>query len=436
VQKAKAMDEADNLVRKHYLATKATLVAKGYKEQDADRLAGVRIFDEAPGNFNLNTAGIVAASGSWDKDAGFANEYLRKMGHGYGNGYWGESMEDVFRLALAGTDKIVHSSSTTLYGALDNDDMFMYMGGLASAVRSIDGKTPELVVTNTRDPGKGEMTPIDEFIGKEFRSRYVNPVWIDGMKKEGYAGAGEMRAFVEYMWGWDATASSVVDDAMWKETFDVYVKDKYGKDLKSFFDTRSPFAYQDIVARMLETVRKDYWQADAETKTKLVREFIESVNAHGVSCSDTTCGNARLLEYALDAAPAAGIAAADVARARAALEKAIGKRIDVAARALRDFAVRNDAREVAATESAQTAAATADAVAQTAAQPAAAPGKAAAAAAQLRGLLLEASKRTKSAAQSAVAAGTEESPFAILWLGLPLLGVLWFWRQRYRRLHA
>jgi cobaltochelatase CobN len=342
----------------------------------------------------------------------------------------------VFRLALAGTDKIVHSSSTTLYGALDNDDMFMYMGGLASAVRSIDGKTPELVVTNTRDPGKGEMTPIDEFIGKEFRSRYVNPVWIDGMKKEGYAGAGEMRAFVEYMWGWDATASSVVDDAMWKETFDVYVKDKYGKDLKSFFDTRSPFAYQDIVARMLETVRKDYWQADAETKTKLVREFIESVNAHGVSCSDTTCGNARLLEYALDAAPAAGIAAADVARARAALEKAIGKRIDVAARALRDFAVRNDAREVAATESAQTAAATADAVAQTAAQPAAAPGKAAAAAAQLRGILLEASKRTKSAAQSAVAAGTEESPFAILWLGLPLLGVLWFWRQRYRRLHA
>lgn len=177
VQMAKAQDETDNLVRKHYLATKATLIAKGYLAADADRLAGVRIFDEPPGTYNLNTSNIAAASGSWDKDTGMANEYIRKMGHGFGNGFWGESMEDVFRLALEGTEKVVHSSSTTLYGALDNDDMFMYMGGLAAAVRSVsaDGKTPDMVITNTRDPGKPEMTGIDEFVGKEFRSRYVNP---------------------------------------------------------------------------------------------------------------------------------------------------------------------------------------------------------------------------------------------------------------------
>ena len=50
---------------------------------------------------------------------------------------------------------------------------------------------------------------MDKFIGTEFRSRYVNPTWIEGMKKEGYAGAGEMRQFVEYLWGWDATAPEV-----------------------------------------------------------------------------------------------------------------------------------------------------------------------------------------------------------------------------------
>ena len=61
----------------------------------------------------------------------------------------------------------------------------------------------------------------DKFIGTEFRSRYVNPTWIEGMKKEGYAGAGEMRSFVEYLWGWDATAPEVIDDAKWKETFDL-----------------------------------------------------------------------------------------------------------------------------------------------------------------------------------------------------------------------
>ncbi len=60
-------------------------------------------------------------------------------------------------------------------GQLDNDDMFMYVGGLAAAVRNIDGKSPEIVVTNTRDPGNPEMTSIDKFIGTEFRSRYINP---------------------------------------------------------------------------------------------------------------------------------------------------------------------------------------------------------------------------------------------------------------------
>jgi cobaltochelatase CobN len=151
-----------------------------------------------------------------------------------------------------------------LYGALDNDDMFMYMGGLATAVRNIDGTEtgPEMVVTNTRDPGRPEMTSIDRFIGSEFRSRYVNPTWIEGMKKEGYAGAGEMRSFVEYLWGWDATATETVNDLMWKEAFDVYVQDKHDMGMAEFFEKSSPFAYQDITARMLETVRKGYWKAE------------------------------------------------------------------------------------------------------------------------------------------------------------------------------
>jgi len=165
-----------------------------------------------------------------------------------------------------------------------------------------------------------------------------------------------------------------------------------------------------------------------------VREFVDSVNAHGVSCSDTTCGNARLLEYALDAAPAAGVAAADVARARATLEKAIGKRVDAAARELREFAVRNDAREAAASAAAQAEVNAAAGKAE--ARPDAVPGAAAGAVEQLRGVLLEQAKRTKSAARAAVAASVDESPRAILWLGLPLLGVLVFWRYRYRRLHA
>ncbi len=345
VQKVKALDEADNQVRQHYLAIKAALIAKGVPAEDADRMAGVRIFDEPPGFYNLNTSAIVAKSGSWDDEAGFANDYIRKMGHGYGNGYWGEPMPDVFAMALSGTDTVVHSNSTALYGTLDNDDMFMYMGGLAAAIRGLDGKTPELLITDSRDPGKPAMTSLDKFIGREFRSRYVNPTWIKGMQKEGYAGAGAMREFVEYLWGWDATAPEVVDDAMWQETFATYVEDKNELGMKQFFEEKSPFAYQDITARMIETIRKDYWKTDEQTRSKLVSEYVESVATHGANCTDVSCGNGRLLRYVMEQAVKSGVPAPTLAKARAALEKAMGRTIEMAAAELEGFAKRNDARE-------------------------------------------------------------------------------------------
>ena len=345
VQRVKVLDEADNLVRKHYLATKQALIAQGYKADLADRMAGVRIFDEPPGSFNLNTSGIAAASGSWDSESGMANEYIRKMGHGYGNGFWGESMEDAFRLTLSDVDTVVHSSSTALYGALDNDDMFMYMGGLATAIRSISGESPETLITNTRDPGKPEMTSVDKFVGQEFRTRYVNPTWIRGMQKEGYAGAGAIREFVEYMWGWDATVDTVVDGRMWQETYETYVVDQHNLGMKQFFEEKSPFAFQDITARMIETIRKDHWNADEATRTRLLEEYIGSINEHGVSCTEVSCGNGRLLEYVMQEAAKANIPAPALDAARAALEQAMGKKIEVAAEELRAFAKRNDAAE-------------------------------------------------------------------------------------------
>ena len=402
VQRVKLIEEADNYVRRHYLKTKAFLVDRGYTEEDADRRAGVRIFDEAPGLFNLNTSGIVTASGSWDTDTGMAEEYLSKMGHAYGNGFWGEPMEDVFRLALSGTEKVVHSSSTMLYGALDNDDFYMYMGGLATAIRNIDGTTPELVVANSRDPGRPEMTAIDKFIGSEFRSRYVNPTWIGGMQREGYAGAGEMRAFVEYLWGWDATVTDVVDDAMWQESFAVYVEDKHELGMKAFFEAESPFAYQDMTGRLVETIRKGYWEADRETLDRLLIEYVESVTTHGVGCAEHTCGNPRLLEYVLNEARLAEIPGEDLEAFQEALEQALGVDIETAARAAEAFVRRNEA-ESGPTEN-------------------------------LDGFRMEESiSELESAPAVPVDQSLGDAERAALWVGIPVLGLLVAWRVWQRR---
>jgi cobaltochelatase CobN len=194
VQKVNLLEEPDNYVREHTLANAKRLAQSGHDDREALRRASIRIFDEPPGQYNLNVARIVQNSGTWEGEDAITNDYFRKMGHGFGNGSWGESMEDAFRLTLSGTETVVHSRSSTLYGTLDNDDFFMYAGGLAQAVRALDGKSPELLVADLQAFGKERLAPISEFMGQEFRSRSTNPLWIEGMMKEGYAGAHEMRS--------------------------------------------------------------------------------------------------------------------------------------------------------------------------------------------------------------------------------------------------
>ncbi|MFQ5964515.1 MAG: cobaltochelatase subunit CobN [Candidatus Scalinduaceae bacterium] len=300
VQMVKMLDENDNLVRQHIREVTEKLIQQGWPEKKAEQYAAVRIFDEPPGRYDLNVSRIVSASGSWENESVVTEDYFSHMSYGYGNGLWGEPMKEVYKMVLSGTDMVLHSRSTNLYGTLDNDDFFMYAGGLAAAIRELDGQSPDLVITNIMNPARPEMTAIDRMMGMELRSRYWNPEWIKGMKNEGFEGANKMAEFVENMWGWQVTMPETIDASRWEQTFDVYVADKYGMDLEEFFREKNPYAYQALTARMLETTRKGYWQPTEEVKQTLATEYIKSVTEHGAACSELICNNPVLEKYAMD----------------------------------------------------------------------------------------------------------------------------------------
>ncbi|MFN3531363.1 MAG: cobaltochelatase subunit CobN [Candidatus Brocadia sp.] len=329
VQMVKMLDEEDNWVRQHIRELTEKLMQKGWPQKKAEQYASIRIFDEAPGRYNLNVSRIVSASGSWENDSIVADEYLKRMSYGYGNGLWGEPMEDVYKMVLSGTKMVVHSRSTNLYGTLDNDDFFMYAGGLAAAIRELDGKSPELAVTNMMNPARPEMTTIDRMMGMELRSRYWNPKWIEGMKKEGFEGANKMSEFVENMWGWQVTVPETIDAARWEQTFEVYIEDKYKMDLKEFFNKKNPYAYQALTARMLEAVRKGYWQPVENIKQTLVKEYAETVAVHGAACCEHTCNNPAFQQYTMDILNAPGLVIPDtLVKYTEVLETAIGKTLN------------------------------------------------------------------------------------------------------------
>ncbi|HCE03584.1 MAG TPA: hypothetical protein DEQ98_10120, partial [Acidobacteria bacterium] len=202
------------------------------------------------------------------------------------------------------------------------------------------------------------------------------------------------------LWGWDATVSDVVDAAMWQETFAVYVEDKHDLGMDAFFDDNSPFAFQDMTARMIETIRKEHWDADDVTRTRLLTEYVDSVVTHGVGCADHTCGNARLLEYVLEEGARNGVPVPALDQFQAAMEEAIGTDIESAARAMEAFVRRNESGP-RYTEN-------------------------------IEGLRMEERRPETPVAQTSDLT-REAGAWDAVWVGAPILGLLAVWRLRRRR---
>lgn len=309
---AKEQDEEDNILRANVQKTKRLLMEKGISEDKAERLATVRIFSEPPGAYGTGLSNVIPLSNTWENEKQVVDVYFMRMSHMFGQGFWGEKIEQksgiaevkedisliLFKSSLSGTKMAVHSRSGNVYATLDNDDFFEYLGGTAMAIRVVDGKTPEIYVTNMSNPKQPKQETLEKFMGREMRSRYLNPEWIKAMMKEGYAGARFVDKGVEHLWGWQVTVPEAVDSAKWDEMYETYVLDRNGLNIKKMFrQSKNMWAYQSLVARMLETVRKDYWKPDKKVIETLAREYAESVKEVGLVCCDHTCNNPFLTSF-------------------------------------------------------------------------------------------------------------------------------------------
>ncbi|MDY6853673.1 MAG: cobaltochelatase subunit CobN [Thermodesulfobacteriota bacterium] len=326
VQKAGAQRDIENLISRHNARIKTRLINSGMDEKKAEIFSKIRIFTERPGSYGTGVSEMTGNSGIWESNEEIVKVYENRIGYAFGLGKWGEEAKDLLRENLKGVDVAMHSISSNIYGTMDNDDVFQYLGGLSLAVKKERGERPDTLITMQRIPDRIEVEGITKTIGRELRTRYLNPKWIEGMKREDYAGAREMEKFVEYMWGWQVTAPFAINKTKWEQTYEVYVKDKYGLEIKEFFNKANPWAYQSITARMLESIRKDYWKADKNISKKLAVEYAVNVIEKGVACCDHTCNNPILNQMVLNIISIPGVMSPEmVERFRLAIEQAMGK---------------------------------------------------------------------------------------------------------------
>ncbi|WP_300669927.1 cobaltochelatase subunit CobN [Desulfoluna sp.] len=329
VQQAIAANDVENFLAKHSLKTRKMLEDKGIPAKRAETLSRIRIFTEKPGSYGNGVSELIGMSGFWESDQEIADVWKRRTGFAFGQGLWGEEAEGLLAENLKGVAATVHTSSSSLYGTMDNDDVFQYLGGLSLAVEKETGKRPDVVLTRQTRPETVTVEGIEKTVGRELRSRYINPKWITAMKKEDYAGARQMSNFVEYMWGWQVTVPHAVKETSWQQTYDVYVKDSLDLDLKKFFDEANPWAYQSLTARMLESVRKGYWKADEAVTKNLAKEYAMGVVEKGVACCDHTCNNPLLNQMVVTLVSMPGMLSPEmVEKFTIAMEEAVGKKLE------------------------------------------------------------------------------------------------------------
>lgn len=298
VNVVKTDTNADNPLLHNIATTRAELEAQGVAPAEAERFASVRLFSVPSGTYGAGLDHAIQQADSWTNEQQVAGVFFNRMSHLFGQGFWGaraasgtnaDLSPTLLRLALKGAKGVVHSRSSNVYGAIDSDDFYQYLGGTAMAVREVNGKSAETLVTDLSNPNAGETMTLQRYMGREMRARYLNPKWIEAMLNEGYSGARMIRQVTDNLWGWQVTVPDAVGDAKWQEMFETYVQDRHALGIREKFKAAENLAaYKAMVDRMLTVIEKGYWKASPETIGRLKQvqtELIPAVAAENEAIS-------------------------------------------------------------------------------------------------------------------------------------------------------
>jgi cobaltochelatase CobN len=252
-------DPAANLLRAHALAD--------LERHDDLRRATTRIFGSPPGAYGAGLLPLMD-SRSWRDDADLAEVYAVWGGHAYGRGLEGrparEDMEHAYRrIAVA-----VKNTDTREHDIADSDDYYQYHGGMVASVRHLTGTAPLAYVGDSTRPDQVRTRTLHEESARVFRSRVVNPRWVQAMRRHGYKGAFELAATVDYLFGWDAT-TGVVADWMYERLTAAYVLDA---ETREFLERSNPWALRGITERLLEAVDRGLWEAPEDDTLQALRQ--------------------------------------------------------------------------------------------------------------------------------------------------------------------
>lgn len=296
---ANATDDVyENMVNKGVVESERTLVQKGLSPKEAREISTFRVFGGVNGGYGTGIQGMVQAGDRWENEQEISNVYLNNMGAFYGDEKnWEKVYQYAFEAALTRTDAVIQPRQSNTWGALSLDHVYEFMGGMNLAVRNVTGKDPDAYFSDYRNRNNMRMQEVKEAMGVESRTTIFNPSYIKEKMKGDASSAASFAEIIQNTYGWNVMKPKAVDDAMWNEIYNVYVKDKFDLGVQNFFENKNPAALQEITSVMVETARKGMWNASDEQLSTLVKMHTDLIKKYRPSCSGFVCDNMKLQQF-------------------------------------------------------------------------------------------------------------------------------------------
>ncbi|MFQ4137957.1 cobaltochelatase subunit CobN [Nodosilinea sp. PGN35] len=228
--------------------------AQGLSAEQAELRSRYRIFGSKPGAYGAGLQGLIESQ-NWTTDEDLARAYLNWSGYAYGRGAQGHAVPEAFEQRLKHLQVVLHNQDNREHDLLDSDDYYQFQGGMTVAARTLQGQQPATYFGDHAVTEKPRVRSLAAEIAKVYRSRVVNPKWIEGVMRHGYKGAFELAATVDYLFAYDATARCVADH-MYEGVAQAYLLDPA---VQAFVQASNPWALRDMAERLLEAHQRGLW---------------------------------------------------------------------------------------------------------------------------------------------------------------------------------
>jgi cobaltochelatase CobN len=270
VEKIASLDETDeeNFIRKRIRKDQEQWLAQGYTSEQAQQMALFRVFGSKPGAYGAGLQALIDEQ-AWESKEDLAEAYIAWSSYAYDKQARGVSATHTFRNQLAHIQAVVQNQDNREHDILDSDDYYQFQGGLANAVQQERGEQPAIYFGDHARPDNPKIKSLKQELLKVFRSRVVNPKWIEGVKRHGYKGAFEMAATLDYMFAYDAT-TDLVEDFMYEEIAQAYL---FNEDTHAFIEKANPLALRDMSERLLEAIQRGMWQTPSNDTIRKLRDI-------------------------------------------------------------------------------------------------------------------------------------------------------------------